>query len=202
MKLTVVYDNEADIGLKSGWGFSCLVEASERLLFDTGPKGDELLFNMKQLNIEAKSIDKVIISHEHWDHNGGLEALTEIHSKVRVFKPDSCSGLTQISPGVRSTGPLEGAVIEQSLIVETGKGSIVVTGCAHPGLENILEKARPLGKIYGVVGGFHGFAKLQELDGIEMIAPCHCTKAKKEIRQKYPSQFREIKAGNIIEVSD
>jgi len=200
MRITIVYDNEGDPGLRSGWGFSCLVEAGERLLFDTGPTGEELIFNMDRLGIEAESISKVVISHNHWDHAGGLETLLKMNGKVRVFEPDSCSELTQISPCVHSTGPLGASVIEQSLVVSTEKGNIVVTGCAHPGLENILEQARQLGKIYGVVGGFHGFASLQELRGIELIAPCHCTEAKKEIRQEYPTQFRKIKAGSIIEI--
>ena len=89
MRITIVYDNEANPGLRSGWGFSCLVEAEERILFDTGPTGEELLFNIERLAIEARSIDKVIISHEHWDHIGGLRTLIEINSDIQVFKPDS-----------------------------------------------------------------------------------------------------------------
>jgi len=155
---------------------------------------------MKRLGIEAESISKVVISHEHRDHAGGLRTLVKMNGKVRVFEPDSCSELTQISPGIHSTGPLGASVIEQSLVVGTEKGNIVVTGCAHPGLENILKQARQLGKIYGVVGGFHAFASLRELRGIEVIAPCNCTEAKEEIRQEWPTQFREIKAGSIIEI--
>ena len=201
MKITLVYDNDACPGLKSDWGFSCLVEvAGERILFDTGPTGEELIFNMKRLDIEARSIDKVIISHEHWDHIGGLRTLIEINSDIQVFKPDSSSELTQISGGVHLTGSLGTSIKEQALIVSTPKGYVVITGCAHPGLENIIEQARPLGRIYGVVGGFHGFSELQSLKGIEMIAPCHCTKYKKEIRQAYPAQYREIKAGDMIEI--
>jgi len=77
---------------------------------------------------------------------------------------------------------------------------LVITGCAHPGLEKIIEKAGQLGAIYGVVGGFHGFSKLERLQEIELIAPCHCTQHKQEIKQRYPAQFREIKAGSIIEI--
>jgi len=75
MRITIVYDNEACPGLKSDWGFSCLVEAGERILFDTGPTGEELIFNMERLGIKAQSISKVVISHNHWDHAGGLEKL-------------------------------------------------------------------------------------------------------------------------------
>jgi len=200
MRITIVYDNEANPGLKSGWGFSCLVETKERLLFDTGPTGEELMFNMDRLGIEARSIDKIIISHKHWDHTGGLEILVKMNSKAQVFEPDSFSEMTELSTGIHSTGPLGTSIIEQSLVVSTQKGNVGVTGCAHPGLENILDQARRLGKICGVIGGFHGFARLLELEGIELIAPCHCTKRKDGIRQKFPTQFREIKAGSVIEI--
>ena len=47
MKLTIVYDNEVfkkDIGLRSDWVFSCLIETTdETILFDTGAKGKILL---------------------------------------------------------------------------------------------------------------------------------------------------------------
>ncbi|MEM2046986.1 MAG: hypothetical protein QXQ21_03020 [Candidatus Jordarchaeales archaeon] len=44
MELRIVYDNEAKLGFKSGWGFSCLL--GDHLLFDTGADADVLLFNM------------------------------------------------------------------------------------------------------------------------------------------------------------
>jgi 7,8-dihydropterin-6-yl-methyl-4-(beta-D-ribofuranosyl)aminobenzene 5'-phosphate synthase len=200
MTITIVYDNQAHPGLKSDWGFSCLLEAQERILFDTGPTGEGLIFNMDRLGIGADSISKVVISHNHWDHTRGLGTLLKMTSQARVINPDSFSEMTELSPGIHSTGPLGTSIIEQSLVVNTQKGNVVVTGCAHPGLENILEKARRLGRIHGVIGGFHGFARLRELRGIELIAPCHCTKRKQEIRKKYPAQFREIKAGSIIEI--
>jgi len=200
MKITIVYDNQAHPGLKSGWGFSALIEHGENLLFDTGPSGSDLVFNMRWLNIDVAAIDKIIISHEHWDHVGGLETLTQMNKNARVFKPDSCSELTQLAAGVYSTGPLGTSPREQSVIVKTPKGSVVITGCAHPGLDNILERAGALGKVYGVVGGFHGFSRLEKLNGIELIAPCHCTKQTEQIRQRYPRQFRPVRTGSTIEL--
>jgi 7,8-dihydropterin-6-yl-methyl-4-(beta-D-ribofuranosyl)aminobenzene 5'-phosphate synthase len=200
MKIIIVYNNEANHGLKSGWGFSCLVEDKEKILFDTGDSGKKLIYNMKQLNIEPKDIGKVVISHNHWDHTGGLRKFLEANDKAQVFHPKSFSNRTEICPGIYSTGALGTFIKEQSLVINTQKGNIIITGCAHPGLEHIIEKSRELGEIYGVIGGFHGFSNLEKLQEINLIAPCHCTQYKQEIKQSYPAQFREIKAGDIIEI--
>jgi len=200
MKITIVYDNEANAGLKSGWGFSCLIEAKEKILFDTGDDGEKLIYNMKQLNIEPKDIDKVAISHDHWDHNGGLKEFLKLNSNAKVFHPKSFSKPTEISPGIHSTGALGRLIKEQSLVVNTEKGNLVITGCAHPGLAKIINKAKQLGEVYAVLGGFHGFSKLEKLQGIELIAPCHCTRYIKQISEKYPQQFKQVKAGTVIEI--
>jgi len=200
MKITIVYDNQADEGLKSGWGFSCLIEAKEKILFDTGDNGENLIHNLRQLNIQLESVVAVVISHDHWDHTGGLKEFSKLNKNAKVFRPESFSKLTEISPGVYSTGALGKLVKEQSLVVNTDKGNIVITGCAHPGLGKIIDKANRLGKIYGVLGGFHGFSELEKLQPIKLIAPCHCTQYTEQIRQSYPVEFKEIKAGSILEI--
>lgn len=200
MKITIVYDNEADTGLKSGWGFSCLIETEKKILFDTGNNGKKLIYNMSQLNIKPETIAAVVISHNHWDHTGGLKEFSKLNNNAKVFDPKSFSEPTEISPGIYSTGALGRLIKEQSIVVNSRKGNIVITGCAHPGLGNIIDKAYELGKIYAVLGGFHGFSKLEKLRGIELIAPCHCTQHIPEIRQSYPAEFKEIKAGSVIEI--
>lgn len=200
MKITIVYDNQADEGLKSGWGFSCLIEAKEKILFDTGDNGEKLIYNFSQLNVQPESIAAVVISHNHWDHNGGLKEFLKLNNNAKVFHPKSFSKPTEISPGVHSTGALGGLIKEQSLVVNTEKGNLIITGCAHPGLAKIIDRAKQLGEIYAVLGGFHGFSRFEKLKGIELIAPCHCTQYTNQIKQKYPAQFREIRAGSIIEI--
>jgi 7,8-dihydropterin-6-yl-methyl-4-(beta-D-ribofuranosyl)aminobenzene 5'-phosphate synthase len=54
MKVTIVYDNEANPGFKSGWGFSCLIETGEKLLFDTGDSGRKLIYNIRQLKVQDR----------------------------------------------------------------------------------------------------------------------------------------------------
>ena len=200
MKITIVYDNDANAGLKSGWGFSCLIEAKEKILFDTGDSGKKLIYNMKRLDIVPETIDKVVISHNHWDHTGGLEEFSKLNNNAKVFHPKSFSKLTEISLRVHSTGALGTSIKEQSLVVNTEKGNLIITGCAHPGLTKIIEKAKQLGEIYAVLGGFHDFSKLEKLQGIKLIAPCHCTQHIQQIRQSYPVGFKEIRAGTILKI--
>ncbi len=201
MKIKIVYDNNAEKGFKSGWGFSCLIENKEKVLFDTGADSETLLYNMKQLNINPEIIGVVVLSHNHGDHIGGLKGFLKSNgNKAKVIESDSFSKPTQICEGIYSTGKLGTFIKEQSLIIKTNKGVIVLVGCSHPGLENIIDKAKQFGKVYSIIGGFHGFSKLEKLKGIELIAPCHCTQFKQEIKQKYPASYKEVKAGSVIEV--
>ncbi len=216
MKLRVVYDNEAKEGLKSDWGFSCLIESEDRkLLFDTGASGKILAYNMQQLGLRKEDLEIIALSHEHWDHVGGLDAV--LHPGVAVYLPRSFSRRLKeevareadvfevseprdIIPGVHTTGELGGGIREQSLVLDAEEGVVVLTGCAHPGLENILEAATVFGELYGVIGGFHGFDKLESLQGLELIIPCHCTVRKKEILEMYPEKTVRCGAGVEIEI--
>ena len=200
MKITILYDNNAEPGFECGWGFSCLVDGDQWILFDTGDDGQKLIHNFKKANIDPESVDKIVLSHNHWDHVDGLKGFRKLNSKAEVVPPDAFSEPTEISPGVYSTGVLGALIKEQSLVVKTEKGNIVITGCAHPGLETILRAARELGPVYGVLGGFHGFSKFAELEGIQLIAPCHCTEHTDKIVQRYPDQCRQIRAGSVIEI--
>jgi 7,8-dihydropterin-6-yl-methyl-4-(beta-D-ribofuranosyl)aminobenzene 5'-phosphate synthase len=200
MKITILYDNNAKPGLKPGWGFSCLVENDRKILFDTGDNGEKLIWNFGKLSIEPRSVDIVVLSHNHWDHVDGLESFRRLNSEAQVIYPETFLHPTELTADIYSTGALGTGIREQALVARTQKGNVVVTGCAHPGLEKIIQTAKQLGEIYAVLGGFHGFSRLNELDGIKLIAPCHCTQYIEEIKQKYPTQFKEIKAGSVIAI--
>ena len=200
MRITILYDNNANPGFKSGWGFSCLVESSQRILFDTGDDGNKLIYNFDKANVDPKSVNKVVLSHNHWDHVDGLRDFRKFNSKAKVVHPDDFSESMEISSGIYTTGALGVLPREQSLVIKTEKGNIVITGCAHPGLEKIIRTAERLGRIYGVLGGFHGFSKFTELEGFQLIAPCHCTHHTEQIKQKFPAQFKQIQAGSVIEI--
>ena len=203
MKLTIVYDNETmKTGVKADWGFSCLVETEKiNLLFDTGANGSILLDNMRKLEIDPSIIDSVFISHDHWDHTGGLNDLLRIKAGLKVYYPDFFTEPLEFKDGLITTGALSGGVIkEQSLILKRKKGMVVLAGCSHPGLDRIIRIASGFGSIHVVIGGFHGFDRFDALRGIPLLLPCHCTKHKERIHDLYPGTALKCGAGKVIEI--
>jgi len=89
--ISVVYDNnEYDPGLKTAWGFSCLIKGTKKtILFDTGRNGRVLLSNMSKLKIDPQEVEVIVLSHIHGDHVGGLNAVLDENSKVTVYLPHS-----------------------------------------------------------------------------------------------------------------
>jgi metal-dependent hydrolase (beta-lactamase superfamily II) len=75
VKIMNVYNDRLlpNKGLKSGWGNAFHVTAGEReVLFDVGRKGGVLMRNIHALGIDVDKIEKVVLSHAHRDHTGGL----------------------------------------------------------------------------------------------------------------------------------
>ena len=101
----------------------------------------------------------------------------------------------EISQSIRSTGELGDKIKEQALILDTGNGCYVLTGCAHPGLASILDSALVCGKVKGILGGLHDSEEFERLKGLDIIAVGHCTAHKEKIREIFPSEFIEIKVG-------
>ena len=74
--VTTLVENTAGVPTLYGeWGQSLLVEGDGlRILFDTGPS-QHILDNAEKLGIDLSTIDKIVISHGHYDHTGGLESV-------------------------------------------------------------------------------------------------------------------------------
>lgn len=207
--LRITYDNFTFMPkLIPDHGFSCVIDIGDvRVLFDTGANGDILLNNLEALNINPKTISTIVISHSHNDHVGGLDRFLEVNSDVNVYILasfpekikrkilgynvnlfETISGIKEISNNLYLTGELRSDDInEQSLVIETERGLVILTGCAHPGIVNILNfvKNNFKKRIYLLAGGFHlldkseqqlvGICeKLRELE-VERIMPCHCS---------------------------
>jgi len=56
------------------------------ILFDTGTHHAPVLFNAELLNLNWKDVDRIVISHSHYDHTGGLPGIMEkINKKVDII---------------------------------------------------------------------------------------------------------------------
>ena len=179
MKAIILYDNTARKGLQAGWGFSALID--DRILFDSGEDGDRLLYNMDRLGVELHTIEAVVISHDHWDHTGGLQKVLQNTKDLPVYTcPDFSEDFKiqvreaggklvdgddfmAIDVHVFSTGQIAGEykgeyLPEQALVLKTGRGLSNITGCSHPGIVTIVDKVKqnfPEEPVSTVLGGFH-----------------------------------------------
>jgi len=212
VKVTLVYDNTGSKkGLIPDYGFSCYleIENTPRILFDTGAKGDTLLYNMAELSIDPAAIDIIVVSHAHWDHTGGLNELLQVNQTATLYLPSSfqpslpdrnvieVTTPIEIAGNVFSTGEL--MQVEQSIAIRTDTGLVVISGCAHPGVGPILEAASSYGKVSALIGGLHGFREYDLLKDLDLICACHCTANKSQIEALHPDKWLDGGVGTVIE---
>jgi 7,8-dihydropterin-6-yl-methyl-4-(beta-D-ribofuranosyl)aminobenzene 5'-phosphate synthase len=235
MTFTIVYDNNSyDPGLQTAWGFACLVETGEAtVLFDTGADAPTLLGNMARLGIDPLTIEAVVLSHIHGDHVGGLTGLLDAGARPTVYAPAAfpasfknsvsvrtalveVTGPMEIGPGLHTTGQLGSGIVEQALAVETGGGLVVVTGCAHPGVVQMVDRASEVlgGDVLLVMGGFHlGSATQGQIEGVidgfdrlgvRTVAPCHCTgdRARQLLAEAFGADHIAAGVGRVITIGE
>ena len=234
LQMAIVYDSNAfGENLKADWGFSCFIKGLEKsILFDTGKNGKILLSNMEKLGIHHGDIRIVLLSPEHKDHTAGLEVLLNQNPSVEVWLPNFFSSsyknkiksqgstvrevtsFQEICEGAYTSGIIEGWIKEQSLILNTEKGLILITGCAHPRIVKIIATVKEALKknIHMVFGGFH-LAPLNESEireiidyfrasGVKKVGPCHCSgdEARRLFAEEYKDDYIKIGAGKEIKV--
>ncbi len=106
---------------------------------------------------------------------------------------------------------------ELFITVKTEQGVIVITGCSHLGILNILMTAKEkFGRIYGVIGGFHlacgpwwkkepnseilAIANYFKNNNIDYIYTGHCTGVKPTRKLKILANAKDIYTGDVIEI--
>jgi len=229
MKFSIVFDNyQANEKLESFWGFGCMID--DDFLFDTGSNGRALVRNMVKMGFNIEKLNYLFISHPHWDHIGGIDSIVDINRNLTFFLPDSLSSLyirdlkrlakvkvikeypTKLFDNFYSSGVMH-PVGEHSLVIDEGDFGIVVAGCSHPGIHNLVKRAKDIlnKPIVYVIGGFHLMRSSEEeiievvrelkLLGVEYITPTHCTGdlAIEIFKNEYGENYIPGGVGRIIE---
>jgi len=228
----VIYDNYVKTnGLQPDWGYSVLIEGLDKtIIFDMGTKPDVFTANFRKMELEASKIDFMVLSHEHGDHTGGIPAFIEMKKDIPVIIPFSFSerfkkrmadsGLepllvkepAMICENLYTSGEFDYQIAEQALVLNTLKGLVVMTGCSHPGIVEMLKeiKATFNKNIYMVFGGFHLLQKSdKEMDeiisemkavGVIKCGATHCTGEKqiKMFKDSFGENYFELGVGNTI----
>lgn len=237
MQIKVILDRDTlDRNLHTGFGVSFLI--NDKILFDTADNSRLLINNMENLGIDFNKLEAVVISHDHWDHTDGLREVIKRKPGLKVFAcPHFSVGFKkklrslggdlvesanpeEIAKDIYVTGEIAGRhtllyISEQALVIKSENGISVITGCAHPGIIEILKKVKenfPKEDFYLVCGGFHlGGRRKQDVDliaegfkrmGAKKAGPTHCTgeEAIGIFRNKYKDGFISLKAGQTIDL--
>lgn len=170
----------SDPDLISGHGVSYLIRTDAvTLLMDVGHNPEELtvapfMQNMQKLGMDWNEIDRIVITHPHPDHIGGLVAWREkvvsfgelpggLDERL-VFVPTDMAfqGAVHVDiptlpgPDVATTGAISYPEVfplslfnpkgrEQALVVNVqGEGLVLITGCGHPTIEKLIARAESL----------------------------------------------------------
>ena len=237
---TVVDNTTAKSGLHNVWGLSLHLEVelpgrSEAILFDTSGSAQVFRHNAKALNLDFSNLRAIVISHFHHDHFGAIEPALELIGRrdLVAYLPSQHDALEStlrqagirrvigessqfIHPSISTTGGLGTKELkEQGLVVNVENyGLVLLTGCAHPGLPQLIKAAKkvfPARPLHAVIGGFHlksaeegqKAGELLAREKVNIVSPCHCThvKAKAAIRTVVGDlSYRENGSGTQITI--
>ena len=232
VNVRVIYDNFVHSeGTTADWGYSVLLDGLEKvILFDTGTKPELFESNFRKIGIDPETIDIMVLSHEHGDHTGGISSFVKMKTDLPLIIPESFSGSfkkqmsafglkpvlvdnpSEICVNLFTSGEFDYTIAEQSLVLDTKKGLVVMTGCAHPGIIEMLEVIKKdfNKNIYMVFGGFHLMEKSQkEMDeiisemkalGVVKCGATHCTGNDQieMFRKAFGDDYFELGVGNTV----
>jgi 7,8-dihydropterin-6-yl-methyl-4-(beta-D-ribofuranosyl)aminobenzene 5'-phosphate synthase len=257
MELTVLSEVKALKGFGSEHGLSFLVKTDQRsFLFDTGAS-DLYKHSAARLGIDLEQVDRIILSHGHWDHGNGLAFLKEkslichpgcfvkryrktgkdylglslsreeveerfnletFRRPIRLSEhlwylgeiPRDNDFEAQSTPYILEDGSEDYILDDTGLAAITDRGLVVISGCAHSGICNMIEHARRVTgvlKTAAVIGGFHLQADnprtrrtveyLRQL-GVGKVLPSHCTREPALGLFRREFEGREVQTGACL----
>jgi len=236
----------------SGHGVSYLIRTdSVTILLDVGDNPGKLTaapfaINMQELGVTWDEIDRVVISHLHPDHVGGMEAwerktisfgelpggmgsrLIFVPAKVTYQGAIHATIPTLPGPDVATTGVISYPEVfplslfepkgnEQALVVHVaGQGLVLITGCGHPGLEKLVERAESLYgyQVIGVVGGLHfgessaqdvkpqiQFLRSRQVKLVALSPHDSGSLVLDAFRGAFPQAYQDVQVGRVIKFS-
>lgn len=174
---------------------------------------------LKYLNLKNKSIQLTAhpsIFDKKYEPDGTEYGCPITKTKLeKNFKLNLTKNVYRISENIIFLGEIENNesddVDDSALVYNIGNKLLIITGCSHSGLENIIKYAKKITgicEIYGIIGGFHllnqpdeeiiKISKFLQKEQIEFVAPCHCCDLKSKIILAQNNSIEEICTGDII----
>ncbi|THB70212.1 MAG: MBL fold metallo-hydrolase [Gammaproteobacteria bacterium] len=103
ISLKIVVDNNASDGYLSEHGFSVLIDdGNQKILFDCG-QGDAFKHNLAKFKVPLSQINKLILSHGHYDHTGSIDEIVSQSKAIDIYAhPDIFETRYSIHPGVEA----------------------------------------------------------------------------------------------------
>jgi len=257
MKVYILTDNSASGYFYAEHGLSYFIEYDINILFDTG-HSDIFLRNALKFGIDINSVDKIVLSHGHWDHGNGLKFINdkpmichpgafikrfhkndseniglnlnfkELNEKFElstsekpVYLSDNIVFLGQIprlnhfeskvTSFVDSNQKEDFVPDDSALAIILKNELIIISGCAHSGICNIIEyskKITGISKIKAVIGGFHlkyndfqtqETIKYLKNQDIKELLPSHCTQLPALASFYNEFKINHVKTGLVFE---
>jgi len=85
IRITTLSENTANYGFRAEWGLSMLVQVDDmNILMDAG-LSSAAVHNAQLLGIDLSTIDRIVLSHGHADHTGGLDEVLRIKKEVEII---------------------------------------------------------------------------------------------------------------------
>ena len=170
-------------------------------LFDCAQIFEWLEHNLKELKLNPKKLDAIIISHDHHDHCNSLSKFIKKYNTWKIYTPIDFKSVKhtnitkikdylEIQKWFYLSWSLDWWEIkEQSIILDFWKKWIVIiVWCSHPGIINIINKAIKITwnkKIMWIIGWLHlvesnkkeikNIIRYLKKNNIDFIWPGHCT---------------------------